>query len=81
MAKQTRKQIILSFLAASPTFRSCAEITKHVALTEGLVPGTNVYTYLSGSVSSKLAAMVKKGEIRLSNLTTARGGNQYTSAI
>lgn len=56
---------------------SCAFITSIVAVNEKMEPGSNKRRYLSGSVSSTLAKMVKDNILEYAKTKTARGGHLY----
>ena len=75
MPIQIYKKDILDFLRDNPGEWSCAQITKHILQKRNL-KGSVAY-YLSGSVSSKLALMVKQGTLEYAATTTPRGGHLY----
>lgn len=59
----TRTDKILELLALNPWGMSCQSLTHSIAKSEGLTDTDNRKKYLSGSVSAKLLALIKKGKI------------------
>lgn len=70
----TRKDQILLMLEHNPTL-TCQQITKKIIEAEEL--SGNVAHYLSASISSILAKMVKKGVLEYSIQNGPRGGHVY----
>jgi hypothetical protein len=74
----TRSQRILELLELNPQGMSCQSLTHSIANAEGLTDSDNRKMYLSGSVSSKLLALIKKGVIKKSETVTGpQGGAIY----
>jgi len=77
----TRKQQILKMLEASKLLRgndhamSCQELCKGIIFAENLIG--NKAHYLSGSISSILAKMVKDGELEYGDRKSIGGGHLY----
>lgn len=67
----TRMTYALRLLAKGPM--SCQQITKAIIKKEGNGP----QPYLSGSISSKLANLVKKGVLRYADGKAEKGGSLY----
>ncbi len=74
MKKQTRIDFTLSLIKKKGAL-SCTQITKAIIKKEKL--NGNVALYLSGSMSSKLANLVKKGVLRYAEGKGEKGGHLY----
>lgn len=72
----TRKQIILKYLKNPKTVLSCKEICDKI-IKEEKIFGTTVAHYLSGSVSTILAKLVKEGVLKYAEGTGPMGGHLY----
>lgn len=78
MKKKTRRERVLALLATREHFKSCKWLTQRIARMEKIHTYTNQRKYLSGSVSSLLARMVKAGEIEVDPIMKgSRGGKCY----
>jgi hypothetical protein len=77
MEKQTRRELIISILKSIKKPLSCAQITLQIAVMEDIEPHTNQMYYLSGSVSSQLARMIKAGELEYAPGKAIKGGHLY----
>ncbi|HEV3223910.1 MAG TPA: hypothetical protein VGZ90_13570 [Puia sp.] len=75
MKKKSRRETILTILKNSNTELTCQEICKKIIKAEKLTG--NVAHYLSGSISSKLAKLVKQGILRYADEEGIRGGHVY----
>ena len=76
MKKLSRRETILYFLRKRGTALTCQQITNKIIKREKL--DGNVARYLSGSISSKLAKLVKDGLIYVEDSATGlRGGKVY----
>jgi hypothetical protein len=71
----TRKQKILHYLQFSYIIMSCQDITDKIIKEEKLTG--NVAKYLSGSISSILAKLVKDGVLKYAEGKGPRGGHLY----
>lgn len=71
----TRKLTIFLYLSKPGTIMSCQEITKKIIKDENLKG--NVAHYLSGSVSSILAKLVKDGILKYADGKSLRSGHLY----
>lgn len=74
MKKQTRIQYALKLLAKGKPL-SCQQISKAIIKKEKLTGNTALY--LSGSMSSKLANLVKKGTLIYADGEAEKGGHLY----
>lgn len=77
--KITRKHLILDYLVQelpkNPKGIGCTELTKFI-IKRNMLKG-NIAYYLSGSVSSILAKLVKEGILKYSKHRSPRGGHLY----
>lgn len=74
MNKQTRADFALSLIKKKGTL-SCIQISKAIIKKEKLTG--NKALYLSGSMSSKLANLVKKGVLVYAEGKSEKGGHLY----
>lgn len=73
----TRKEKCIELISKSKLPISCANICFEIILSEQLCG--NTAKYLSGSISSILAKLVKEGRIGISIHKGPRGGMRYIS--
>jgi hypothetical protein len=74
----TRREYIWKLLKTKPGGMTCQELTNRIAVSEG-IEGSR---YLSGSISSLLNRMVKKGELKYSVTKQGpKGGHVYVSGL
>lgn len=75
MEKQTRREFILTLFKVHATKLTCTEVTILVKVRENI--SNEDAHYLSGSISSLLASMVKNGELQYAEKLGPRGGHVY----
>lgn len=73
----TRKEIIIAYLKNPKTKLSCQDIVKRIIKEQKLPADGSVANYLSGSISSLLADLVRKGILRYAKERGPRGGHIY----
>lgn len=71
----TRKEMILRYLKNPHAVLSCQDICKKIIKRQKLAG--NVAKYLSGSISSVLAKLVKEGILKYAKGSGPRGGHLY----
>lgn len=74
-----RMKIFITFVLNPEKTYSCSDITKHLIKKDKLT-GTVAY-YLSGSVTTILAKLVKDGFLKYAKEKTSRGGHLYQFAM
>lgn len=74
----TRKERILKMFLKDGVKLSCTEVSKKIMKSEKIDPKSSVAHYLSGSVTTILARLVKDGKLRYADAVTTRGGHIYT---
>lgn len=75
----SRKERILKMLSNPKTKLTCQQITNRFIKQDDLTG--NVAKYLSGSISSILAKLVKTGELKYADKKTDRGGHIYQKGV
>ncbi len=77
--KLTRRARIIQMLRIGKTQLTCGQICKKLIEEQELTG--NVAHYLSGSVSSILAKLVKEGVVKYSDKSGPRGGHVYQKNV
>lgn len=72
---QTRSQFLISVLKRNKSGKTCQQLTNIVRIQEGL--SKEEAYYLSGSVSTKLRALVVAGILKYSDKKGIKGGHIY----
>lgn len=75
MKPLSRRETILHLLKKPEKKMSCQQICKYIIKKESLTD--NVARYLSGSISSKLAKLVKDGVLKYADEKSIKGGHLY----
>jgi hypothetical protein len=73
----TRKERILKILKRPSTKLTCQAICKKIIKAEKIDESSSIAFYLSGSISSILAKLVKTKVLRYSDIEGPRGGHIY----
>lgn len=78
----TRRELILIYLAAPGSQMTCQQICYRIIKDQNIDPQSSVANYLSGSISSILAKMVKDGILEyVPEQTGPNGGHIYRKRI
>lgn len=73
----TRKQQILFLLDKPQTKMTCSEICEEIVRFEKIPSDSSVARYLSGSISSILAKLVKEKTLKYAKEKGPKGGHVY----